>query len=169
MAGLEVSWQLYLLLFILIVGVPVMVVWFVCRWRQASIYPALWSVVGTTMVFLALSWGLSSNTILLDENRIAFKAGFYQAQIDDIGLASSAINVLSVENLGEYSPDVRVNGIRLPGYQVGWYLLQNGKLAFVMIIGAQHEVSLIRSGDMTAVVGGNLIDAPENSLNVSVN
>jgi hypothetical protein len=159
MTGLEIGWQLYLLLFCLVVILPVLAVWLFCLWRQLALRPALWSMVGATMVYMVLSWGISSNSVTLEENRLALQAGFYHAQIDNIGLASSAIHVLPQDKLGEYAPVMAVNGIRLPGYQVGWYLLQNRKLAFVMIIGQQREVSLIRSGDMTAVVGGNLFSS----------
>lgn len=159
MTSLEIGWQLYLLLFGLVVFLPVLAVWLFCLWRRLPLRPALWSMVSATMVYMGLSWGLSSNTVTLEENRLALQAGFYHAQIDNIGLASSAINVLPQEQLGEYAPVLAVNGIRLPGYQVGWYLLQNRKLAFVMIIGQQHEVSLIRSGEMTAVVGGNVFNS----------
>lgn len=156
MNALEIGWQLYLLLFCLVVLLPVFAVWLFCRWRRFPLRPALWSMVGATMLFMVLSRGISSNSVTLEENRLALQAGFYHAQIDNIGLASSAINVLPQDQLGEYAPAIAVNGIRLPGYQVGWYLLQNRKLAFVMLIGPQQEVSLIRSGEMTAVVGGNL-------------
>ncbi len=156
MNALEIGWQLYLLLFCLVVLLPVFAVWLFCWWRKSALRPALWSMVGATMLFMVLSWGISSNSVTLEENRLALQAGFYHAQIDNIGLASSAIHVLPQDQLGEYAPATAVNGIRLPGYQVGWYLLQNRKLAFVMLIGPQEEVSLVRSGEMTAVVGGNL-------------
>ncbi|MDZ7869585.1 MAG: hypothetical protein U5L02_10410 [Rheinheimera sp.] len=107
---------------------------------------------------MGLTWAISSNSVTIEENHLALKAGFYQAKIDNISLASSAVHIMPLDQLGEYTPEIAVNGIRLPGYQVGWYLLHNRKLAFVMLIGSLDEVSLVRSGDMTAVVGGNLFN-----------
>jgi len=156
MTDVEVGWQLYLLLFCLVVMLPVLCIWLLCLWRRLPLRPALWSMVGMTSIYMALSWGLGSNSVTLQENHLALKAGFYQTKIHNVGLASSAIHVLPQDQLGEFAPAVAVNGIRLPGYQVGWYLLENRKLAFVMLIGPQQEVSLVRSGEMTAVVGGNL-------------
>lgn len=156
MTGFEIGWQLYMLLFGLVVVLPVLSVWLLCHWRRQPVRPALWSMVGATTMFLLLSWGFSRNSVTLDENQLALKAGFYQTQIDNIGLASSAVEVLPPDQLGEFTPSVAVNAIRLPNYQVGWFLLQNRQLAFVMLIGPQQEVSLVRSGEKTAVVGGNL-------------
>ncbi len=156
MAVFEISWQLYLLLFCCVVGVPVISIWSWCHWAKRPLKPALWSLVGSTAVFMGLTWAISSNSVTIEENHLALKAGFYQAHIDNISLASSAVHIMPLDQLGEYTPEIAVNGIRLPGYQVGWYLLHNRKLAFVMLIGSLDEVSLVRSGDMTAVVGGNL-------------
>lgn len=155
----EISWQLYLLLFCGVVALPVVSIWAWCHLRKRPLQPALWSLVATTSVFMGLTWAISTNSVTLEENHLALKAGFYQAHIDNIGLASTAINIMPLEQLGEYKPLTAVNGIRLPGYQVGWYLLHNRKLAFVMLIGPQDEVSLVRSGEMTAVVGGNLFSS----------
>ncbi len=152
----EIGWQLYLLLFCGVVMVPCLGIWALCRVRRWPVRTALWSLVAATTTFMTLTWAISSNSVILAENQLALKAGFYQTQINNIDLASSAINILPANQLGEFAPLVAVNGIRLPDYQVGWYLLQNRKLAFVMLIGPQEEVSLVRSGDMTAVVGGNL-------------
>ena len=166
MTALEIGWQLYLLLFVLVVMLPVLTIWLLCLWRRFPVRPVLWSLVGTTMLYMTLSWGISANSVILEENSLALQAGFYHTQIDNIGLASSAIHVIPQTQLGEYTPAKAVNGIRLPGYQVGWYLLQNRQLAFVMLIGPQQEVSLIRSGDMTAVVGGNLLGSSSRMVAV---
>lgn len=156
MAVYEIGWQLYLLLFFGVVVVPCVAIWYLCRLVKWPLRPALWSVVAATSAYLLISWSFSMNSVTLIENQLALKAGFYQLQINNIDRASNEIYVLPATQLGDFSPSVAVNAIRLPGYQVGWYLLQNRKLAFVMLIGTQEEVSLVRSGEMTAVVGGNL-------------
>jgi hypothetical protein len=159
MSVFEISWQFYLVLFCCVVGMPVLCLWAWCYYRKGALKPVLWSVIAATTVFMGLTWAISSNSVVIEENHLALQAGFYQAQIDNIGLASSAIHIMPTDQLGEYSPEQTVNGIRLPGYQVGWYLLHNRKLAFVMLIGSYEEVSLIRSGEMTAVVGGNVFSS----------
>lgn len=151
------GWQLYILLFCFIVLLPVALVWGFALWRKLQLRLVLWSLVACSAGYLAGIWGLQQNQVLWSEQQLTLKAGFYQTAIADLSSAGSMIEVLPVSALGDYQPQAAVDGIRLPGYHVGWYMLRNRQMAFVMLIGDVSEVSLIKAGDKLALVSGDLL------------
>lgn len=153
---IDIGWQLYLILFSLTVVLPAAIGLILYRLNQSWLKPLLWSVLSCTAVFLWTAWWLNDNSIHIRDNSMLLQAGFYQATVTDLSLPQSAIDVMPQEELGLYTPDVAVNGINLPEYQVGWYLLANRKLAFVMLIGDPSEVTVVNTPSITAVVGGNI-------------
>jgi len=153
---LGVGWQFYLLLFLLMVALPSVLAIGLCRFKPKLLKPVLWSLLSLTSGFLWLSWALSHNQVWVFENRLEFKAGFYHAKVTGLTLPESNISVLESSELGLFTPDSVVNGIHLPGYKVGWYLLQNQKLAFVMLIGDHQEITLVRTPGMIALISGDL-------------
>lgn len=153
----DLSWQLYLLLFAVVVMLPCIVVFVLCRLQKTALQLSLWSLVAFGSLFLWLSWSLSHNSVLLEGSQLTLKAGFYQASFKDLARAGTGIEVLERAQLGDFAPSVPVNALQLPGYQVGWFRLKNQQLAFVMLIGDSPEVSLVRAGNQLALVGGNLL------------
>lgn len=153
---LGVGWQFYLLLFLLMVALPSLLAIGLYRFKPQLLKPVLWSLLSLTSGFLWLSWTLSHNQVWVFENRLEFKAGFYHANITGLTLPESNISVLDRTELGQFTPDSMVNGIQLPGYTVGWYLLQNQKLAFVMLIGDHQEITLVRTPGMIALISGDI-------------
>ncbi len=155
----DLSWQLYLLLFSVVVMLPCIAVFLLCRIYKKALQPSLWSLVGFGSLFLWLSWSLSHNAIVLEGSQLTLKAGFYQASFKDLSRAGTGIEVLGRAELGDFAPSVAVNALQLPSYQVGWFRLKNQQLAFVMLIGDSQEVSLVRAGNQLALVGGNLLSS----------
>lgn len=151
------GWQLYILLFCFVVLLPVALIWAIAMWRELQLRVVLWSLVLCSASYLVGIWGVQQNQILWSEQQLTLKAGFYQTAIADLSSAGSVIEVLPVSALGDYQPQTAVDGIRLPGYHVGWYMLRNRQLAFVMLIGEASEVSLIKAGDKLALVSGDLL------------
>ena len=151
-----VGWQVYLLLFLLMVVLPSLLAMGLYRFKPHLLKPMLWSLLGLTSGFLWLSWALSHNQIWVFENRLEFKAGFYTATANGFTLPESNISVLDRRELGPFSPETPVNGIHLPGYKVGWFRLENQKLAFVMLIGEHDEITVVRTPNMIAIISGDI-------------
>jgi hypothetical protein len=156
MQSWQLSWQLYLMLFVAMVGVPVFAGSVAYYVNTRLLKPLLWWVLFCTSAFLWTAWWLSHNQIDVSGNSMTLRAGFYQTVIDDYAQASRDVEVRPLHELGDFKPNVAVNGINLPEYQVGWYLLENRKLAFVMLIGHTEQVSVIKTASMTAILGGNI-------------
>ncbi len=153
---IDIGWQLYLILFSLLVGLPAMIGFILYRLDPRWLKPLLWSVPACASLFLWSAWWLTRNSVEIVDNSMLLQAGFYQATVTDLSLPQSVIDVIPKDELGQYRPDVAINGINLPDYQVGWYLLANGKMAFVMLIGNPAEITLVSTPSTTALVGGNI-------------
>ncbi len=156
MVFFDIGWQLYLILFSLMVLVPAVIGLVLLAVNKNWLKPVLWSALSCTCAFLWTAWWFNHNQVFIQDNSMLLQAGFYQTTVNDLSLPQSAINVIPQNELGVYKPDVAVNGINLPEYQVGWYLLENRKVAFVMLIGSPLEVTVVDTPSMTAVVGGNI-------------
>lgn len=153
---LDIGWQLYLILFSLMVLVPVTIGLVLLRINKNWLKPVLWSALSCTGAFLWTAWWFNHNNVFIQDNSMLLQAGFYQTTVSDLSLPQSAIDVMPQDELGAYTPRVAINGINLPEYQVGWYLLANSKMAFVMLIGSPAEITVVNTPSMTAVVGGNI-------------
>lgn len=158
------GWLLYVSLFLIIVLLPVGLVWSIAYWRRLQIRVVLWSLVLCSMAYLSSMWGLQQNHIHWSEQRLLLQAGLYRAELTELAQAGSAIKLVSATDLGGYQPLRAIDGIHLPGYLVGWYVLKNQQTAFVMLIGDSKEVSIVRSGGKLALVSGDLLSHNPNSL-----
>jgi len=156
MTVLGIGWQLYVILFGLMVFVPLLLALVLLIINRLWLKPVLWSVLGCVSGFLLTAWWLSDNKVQFIENSLHIQAGFYQTTIPDLTLPDCSINVFTQAELGPFTPKVAVNGIHLPNYRVGWYRLQNNELAFVMLIGDYQEVTVVKTPTMIAVVSGDI-------------
>lgn len=156
MTVLEIGWQLYLILFGLMVFVPALLASILLMLNRQWLKPILWSMLGFTSSFLLTAWWVSDNQVQFVENSLHIQAGFYQTTIADLSLPECTIDVLSQDELGSFTPKHAVNGIHLPNYRVGWYRLQNNELAFVMLIGESPEITVVKTPTMTAIVSGDI-------------
>lgn len=161
----HLSWQLYFILFTAMVLAPSVAGTAAYFYNKRLLNPVLWWVLACTVAFLWTSWWISHNQIAVSGNKMLVRAGFYQTVINDYATASREIEIRSKDNLGGFAPNVAVDGIDLPEYKVGWYLLENRKLAFVMLIGQSNEVSVVDTPGMTAIVSGNIRNAKIVSIN----
>jgi len=156
MTALEIGWQFYVTLFVLMVLVPTLLAMVVLVIYRRWLKPMLWSVLSVTGAFLLTAWWVSDNRVQFVENSLHIQAGFYQTTIADLSLPDSSIDVFNQAELGSFTPIVAINGIHLPQYRVGWYRLQNNDLAFVMLIGDHPEVTVVKTPTRTAIVSGDI-------------
>lgn len=158
------GWQLYILLFFIIVLLPVALIWIFTLWRELQARLVLWGLVLCSCGYLTGIWGLQQNDVQWTEQHLRLKAGLYQTELADLANAGSGIELLSFADLGEYQPQKAVDAIHLPGYRVGWYVLRNQETAFVMLIGDSPDVSVVRSGGKLALISGDLLKHSPNVL-----
>lgn len=156
MTAWQLGWQLYFVLFIAIVLVPSTAGIALYFWQKRFLKPVLWWLLACAVTYVWTAWWLSHNQIAVSGDTLTVRAGFYRTVIHDYPEARAEIVVRDKKELGDFTPQIAVDGIDLPKYQVGWYVLANRKLAFVMLIGEEQEVSVVDTPRITAIVSGNI-------------
>lgn len=152
----EIGWHLYALLFILCILLPAVVLGLLVHFKPGWLRQSLWLFSLCSLGFLVLSLKFSDNTLLMTEHSLQLNAGLYQTKIDDIHSAQSKVSVVFCEELGEFKPEVAVNAINLPNYKVGWFLLANQQMAFVMLIGDIDRVTVVSTKSSIALLSGDI-------------
>ena len=87
--------------------------------------------IGALFAWFAVSASALSTSIVGDDLRI--KVPIYGRVIPLSKLDLSSLNVINLDESPEFRPNVRTNGIGLPGYAVGWFRLGTGERALAAI------------------------------------
>jgi hypothetical protein len=72
-------------------------------------------------------------SLRLSKSALTLRAGFYKRTLPRASLKVDAGVVGSLFDQRAYAPRWRTNGIRVPGFQAGWFRLVNGEKAFVLL------------------------------------
>jgi len=121
------------LLALFLIGVlPLLVVFGVTIWMNEGRAPK-----GATLFVLAIAgliagfglWQLASVRMRVDASSLTVGGGFYRVSVP-LGRIEGGSQIGRVRNDGL---GARTNGIGMPGLQLGWFDIENGKKAFVAI------------------------------------
>ncbi len=107
---------------------------------------AIVSVVGGVM-FAASLTVLLRNDISLTGQSLSVQAGFYRRSVDKVDIVWTDARLIDAAAVPELTPRVRTNGIDLPGYQAGWFILKNGTRAFLLVTGKTRLYLPTAKGD----------------------
>jgi hypothetical protein len=95
------------------------------------------AVVGIVAIALALVGivvaAVGRRSLVLSESALTVRAGFYTRRVSRASLKVGGGVVGSLFDHREYAPRWRTNGIRVPGFQAGWFRLVNGEKALVLL------------------------------------
>jgi hypothetical protein len=116
---------------------------------------------------LSVSVGLSAlliyvatrNEITLRDGTIHLKGGSYHERVPLAAITGARIVNLARDRA--VAPATRENGMRLPGYQVGWYTLRDGTWAFVLRSARTRAVYIETNREFAALLG---VRQPERLL-----
>lgn len=120
--------------------VPLSIIGVVLASAQAMPSWLLIFVLSTTLGFmLSVTLGLTAllvylltrNEVAIREGKLHIKAGFFHQRVFVAEIIQPRITNLGLEQ--DIRPVKRRNGLRLPGYQVGWFTLNNKTRAFVLL------------------------------------
>ena len=78
-------------------------------------------------------WALGRRSLVITDGVLELRAGFYRAKVALSELRVDEASVVSLFERGDLGPRWRTNGIRLPGYRVGWFRLRNGDKAMLYL------------------------------------
>lgn len=109
-----------------------------------------------SLVYIGLALVVGTNEIQNTDGALEFKAGFYSYTLSRSELENAEVIHTNRNELGEQAVKIRTNGIGLFGYNVGWFRLKNGADAFVMFVGNNEDVTLIKSKRNVILVNRDL-------------
>ena len=127
-----------------------------------------WTLRGSGALTLALSgvliyfmWGSFRSTVSVDEDSLRLQVPMYSATVPlDVIFARQA-TILDLATNRQVRPYVRTNGLRVPGYQLGRFRLENGTPARVALT-RQSGVVYVPTNVGTALLIS--VDDPEKFI-----
>ena len=91
-------------------------------------------VVGVMTFFVGLiTWAINRRSLTLSDSELTIRAGFYSRTVKRSSLRTQSGMVGSLFDQRSIAPRWRTNGIRVPGFQAGWFRLVNSEKALVLL------------------------------------
>lgn len=79
-------------------------------------------------------WGARSSQVVVTDEYIQFQVpAFYARTIALDAVDWSSVRVVDLDDEPALIPKYRTNGAALPGYRVGWFMLQGGQKAWLAV------------------------------------
>jgi hypothetical protein len=105
-------------------------------------------------------WAVHRRSLTLTGDDLVIRAGFYTRRIPRPALRVTAAIECSLFERRELAPRWRTNGIRVPGFQAGWFRLANGEKALALITDPQRVTYLpTTAGFVLLVSTSGLVEA----------
>ena len=101
--------------------------------QQEHFRGMLMTAVISVLTGAPILWALGRRSLVITEGVLELRAGFYRAKVPLSELRVDEASVVSLFERGDLGPRWRTNGIRLPGYRVGWFRLRNGDKALLYL------------------------------------
>ena len=84
--------------------------------------------------FVALmGWAVNRRSVELSASELIIKTGLYSRTLSRGSLRVESAKVTSLFDDRSVAPRWRANGVRLPGFQAGWFRLVNGERALLLL------------------------------------
>lgn len=96
-----------------------------------------WAVTASLLLFAA---GAFFSKITVFDDSLKISIPFYARTVLLSAVDAQQIAVVSFDDHKGYKPSFRTNGLGVPGYGVGWFLLRDGTRALVAIGSADNAV-----------------------------
>jgi hypothetical protein len=80
-----------------------------------------------------MAWAVNRRSVELTESELTINAGFYSRTLKRESLRVEAGRMISLFEDRSIAPRWRTNGIRVPGFQAGWFRLANGDKALALL------------------------------------
>jgi hypothetical protein len=162
-------WRSFLSIALLTVGVPLAVVALALFFAHAipswllifALAVALGFLLSLTVALLAvLLYVATRNEVSLREGTLHLKGGSFHQRVELPAITGARIVDLNTER--ELQPCQRENGVRLPGYRVGWFRLRDGAWTFVLLAAGRRAVYVTTTKGFSVLLG---VKKPARLLN----
>jgi hypothetical protein len=96
--------------------------------------PGMLGMIGFDVLFVGIVvWAVQRRSLTLTPVTLSIRAGFYSRTIPLESLRVHDGLITSLFEHRELAPRWRTNGIRVPGFQAGWYRLAKAEKSFVLL------------------------------------
>ena len=91
------------------------------------------AIAVAAVLVATIVWAVRRRSVELSDSTLTIKAGFYSRSINRASLRLESARIASLFDDRALAPRWRTNGIRVPGFQAGWFRLVNGDKALVLL------------------------------------
>ncbi|WP_299802439.1 hypothetical protein [uncultured Shewanella sp.] len=94
---------------------------------------------------LAFSWmfyKVNDSKLIMSSDSLTLDVPFYGFSLPISEIDSAGIKRLDLKKEPDFKPDLRANGMGMPGFQLGWFRLANEQKAFVANSNAEKLVMI---------------------------
>jgi hypothetical protein len=95
-------------------------------------------LAGLLALFAYMTWSAWQIRFEVSAEALTIRGGFYGRSIPRTDLVLSEMREADLRAESEYSLVWRNNGIGMPGYQAGWFKMQNGGKALAFLTDRSH-------------------------------
>jgi hypothetical protein len=135
-------------------------------WVIAALVAAV--LIGITVLFVYLAYSSRSARFEVSDEGLRISGDLYGRLIPARDLNVEAARVLNLNEDAEHRPKWRTNGTGLPGYQAGWFRLQNGEKSLLFITDRSRVVYLPTRQDYSVILSVAQPEALIESLRMAV-
>jgi hypothetical protein len=97
-------------------------------------------LLGTVMAAGFLWVTLGSRTVTVERDRIKVEGALYSDELSRDAIDRAGVRVVDLDHAPELALSYRSNGLGLPGLKEGWFKMENGKRAFLMLTDTSRVV-----------------------------
>lgn len=98
--------------------------------------------LAVAILFAYIGYASKHGKVYLSQRELSISGDLYKQKISLASIVRDRIESINLDCLSLYQPKWRTNGTALPGYLSGWYKLNNGEKAFLLVTDSKKVVYL---------------------------
>jgi hypothetical protein len=109
-------------------------------------------IFGLLILFFYIGYSARNTNFIVSPEGLRIKGTLYGRFIPRDQIQLPLVKPLDLNNLTEYRPSWRTNGIGLPGYGAGWFKLKNGEKALLFLTDKSRVVYIPTTKEYSLLV-----------------
>jgi hypothetical protein len=98
--------------------------------------------LAVAVLFAYIGHASKHGKVYLSQTELGINGDLYKKKISLASIIRDRIELINLDRVSPYQPKWRTNGTALPGYLSGWYKLNNGEKAFLLVTARDKVVYL---------------------------
>lgn len=109
------------------------------------------------LAFVCVYFVLGAKSVGVDDESLVLSGSMYDAKVSRGDIDVSGIKVVNLDSDNAYNTSYKTDAFSLPGYKEGWFELENGEKAF-LILTDTSKVAYIPAKEFSVLL--SVADAP---------